>query len=507
MRFREFKPMLTEAARGFYGRQPGDQYVHDDGSVLIFVDITSYPTEEGVWTYEDPDVRDAAIAAIEAGIQNDIEWVNTPNKGNLAFGITELDDQDGNRVYWGRYFRALKGDMAGTWASKQIPQGWKSASSGAVKMQAGFDPQTLIATEKEFQNVVEVFKTVQTNSPDEFKDVFVTALSTLSKGSTDVTFPEMWDKQTALRDYFGEIMQPLALMGGAIMGPAEEARADLADGADWSECAVTWPMAGNAALCDSFVIAPNGQRIGISSKGGTGANASAKNIHDAYLKAEAAGNTELVKSAAYTIKILDTIVNNSATSGPIALGRLLKITGLTLKLQQEIDNYIAEGKKDFGGVSPIAKKLLTFTAFKTDKPTFNTGYALLSVVAKIVASKINASGKFSAGALNLLKQSSIIQIYTTMKKSKNNAVLASFKSVYPPNFEGNVILDAGKNYSGTAAAGKLAFMFGDDAKLNRMSQPPKPKPEPKPPKKITAADPSGNKKAGKKPAGRAKRNT
>jgi len=46
-----------------------------------------------------------------------------------------------------------------------------------------------------------------------------------------------------------------------------------------------------------------------------------------------------------------------------------------------------------------------------------------------------------------------------MNKRGEDAVLKGFKAVYPPNFEGKILVDGGKNYYSSRVQGKLAFSF------------------------------------------------
>jgi len=215
----------------------------------------------------------------------------------------------------------------------------------------------------------------------------------------------------------------------------------------------------NAALCDSFMIAPNGQEIGISSKGGSGAKASAKNLYDAYVKARDEGNEDLIQTAEYTVKICTIVAEESAKNGPIKLGEYLEIPGFDQELQEEINKYMTEGKSDLEGISAKATAALEPYNVQLTTKGFNAGYALLSAVAKTCAAKINQNPEFTKGALALLNQSSIIQVYTKMGKKGDDAVLGSFTAVYPPNFEGILKVDGGKNYYSSRVGGKMAFFF------------------------------------------------
>lgn len=452
-----FEHILTEA-KGLFGRLPGDKFVHTDGREAEFQRIDFYPDPDQA-QFESPEQRDETIKNYETELQTKIEWVNRPTSASLAFAVAVLNNREGGVILWGRYLQKTKHDMLGTWSNKEVPTGWELATKGAKKLQAGYDPQNLIKTENVFMTTAQVIDTVGKNAPTEVAPIFTDVLYGLATGQPRTKFPGMADQMEALRDYFGEIMQPLALEGGVIKGQAEDARRVLADGADWSSCKMMWPMSMNAALCDSFLIAPNGQEIGISSKGGSGAKASAKNLHDAYLKAEKEGNTELIESAKYAITVVKVIAEKSAKDGPIELGKLLKIPGVDDQLSAEITNYINTGKRDFEGISQASANLLSGFKVNNDVRGFNTGYAIMAAVAKTVAKEINKNPEFSKGALALLNQSSIIQVYTSMVKQGEDAVLKDFRAVYPPNFEGQILVDGGKNYYSSRIQGKLAFGF------------------------------------------------
>ena len=447
---------LVFEAKGIFGRLPGDAFVNVDGKEFKFVAAIGFPDAEQS-KFSTPQERDQAIAQFEQQANTQIEWTNSPS--GSAFAVAELDDEDGGRVFWGRYLQQTKYDMMGVWCNKQIPPGWKLATKGAQKLQAGYDPQNLIKTENVFNDVGQVIQTVTSNSPNPVKEVFTQNLTALAQGQGAIIFPGMAGQMEAIRDYFGEIMQPVALAGGVVGGQADDARMALADGAPWSKCKVQFPMAMNAALCDSFLTAPNGQQIGISSKGGSGAKASAKNLHDAYKKAEREGNTELINTAKFAIDVVTIIAENSALTGPFKLGIALGVPGITNELFDEVTLYIKTGKTSFDGITKNARTVLEPYTVKPDVVGFNTGYAIMAAVAKTVANEVNMSAEFSTGALALLNQSSIIQIYTKMAKKGDDAVLQGFTAVYPPNFEGRVLMDGGKNYYSSRIGGKLAFFF------------------------------------------------
>jgi len=465
MRFSDFKIVeqkFVQESKGFFGREAGDKFTHQDGREYSIVQVIAFPDAQ-TGKFETPEERDKAIEQFKAEHNGaEIEFVNQPRNNMLAFGIAQLDDADGNHVFWGKYMQTVGFDLMGSWANKQTPPGWALQTKGAQKNAAGYDPQHLIRTENEFSGTDNIINTVFNNADDQVKEVFKEALQNLAQGRGDVVFPEMYEQQAAIRDYFGEIMQPVALMGGVIRGQAEDARQQLADGAEWRDCRVMWPMSMNAALCDSFMIAPNGAQIGISSKGGQGAAASSKNLHDAVLKARKNGN-EIVEEggvAEFAAKLVTIIAENNQYQGPIEVGKMLGIDGIDDTLDAEIKKYIEEGKTDLEGLSPQAQKIAEPFNFVLTTKGFNTGYALLSAASKTCAKVVNADDNFSKGAIALLNQSDIIQLYTKMGKRGNDAVLGQFNAVYPPTFSGKVLLEGGKNYYSSRVGGKMAFAIG-----------------------------------------------
>jgi hypothetical protein len=344
--------------------------------------------------------------------------------------------------------------MMGKWGNSQVPSGWKLQTAGAMKLDIGIDPQHLIKTDDPFNGVIDVIQAVKTNSTDnELSETLVNALETIHTQEHPV-FPGQISNLPALRDYFGEIMGPVALMSDMVGGQAEDARRDLLRGIPWSSCSIFWPMAMNAPLVDSYFTAPDGTRVGISSKGGKGAKASVKNIQDAILKAP----EELKAQFPVTVNVINIVQSNSAKDGPFRLAELYKI--LPQGLEQEINGYIQEGKQDYAGLSPACTELFNYGTPRQDVPGFNTGYAMLALLAKKVTRAINQSGpEFGQGCVAFLNQSSIVQLYCKMGKQGNDARVTGWEAVYPPNFQGTVEIDGSKNYYSSRIGGKFAFGF------------------------------------------------
>jgi hypothetical protein len=440
-------------AKGIMGRVVGDRFQKGNDQ-LEFQRVDLYPQEE--MQFPDPESRDEFIRATEQEINSQIEWTNTPNNGSLAFGIATLTDPELNDkpTYWGRYFKQKTADMMGKWSNGQVPLGWKLQTAGAMKLDIGIDPQHLIKTDDEFNGVMDVIQTVKKNSAgNDLSEALVNALETIHTQEHPV-FPGQIKNLPALRDYFGEIMGPVALMSEMVGGQADDAKNDLLKGQPWASCSIFWPMAMNAPLVDSYFTAPDGTRVGISSKGGKGAKASVKNIQDAILKA----SEELKAQYPTTVKIINIVQSNSAKDGPFRLAELYK--ALPQGLEEEINGYIQQGKQDYAGLSQAATELFNYGTPRQDVAGFNTGYALLALLAKKVTRLINESGpEFGQGCVAFLNQSSIVQLYCKMGKQGDDARVTGWEAVYPPNFQGTVEIDGSKNYYSSRIGGKFAFGF------------------------------------------------
>ena len=440
-------------SKGIMGRVQGDTFLKGDDR-LEFQSVTLYPTEE--MQFNSPEQRDDFIQQLEQELNSQIDWTNAPNKGSLAFGVATLTDPalDDKITYWGRYFKQKTADMMGKWGNNQVPVGWKLQTAGAMKLDIGIDPQHLIKTDDPFNGVLDVIQAVKTNSTgNELSESLVNALETIHTQEHPV-FPGQISNLPALRDYFGEIMGPVALMSDMVGGQAEDARRDLLRGIPWSNCSIFWPMAMNAPLVDSYFTAPDGTRVGISSKGGKGAKASVKNIQDAILKAP----EELKAQYPTTVNVINIVQSNSAKDGPFRLAELYNI--LPQGLEEEINGYIQEGKQDYAGLSPACTELFNYGTPRQDVPGFNTGYAMLALLAKKVTKAINTSGpEFGQGCVAFLNQSSIVQLYCKMGKQGDDARVTGWEAVYPPNFQGTVEIDGSKNYYSSRIGGKFAFGF------------------------------------------------
>ena len=436
--------------KGLIFRKEGDQF-SDGQKTLSFVASKVYP--ENKTKFDSVEERDSEIEKIEKESGSKIQFINDAGK-KLSFATVELKGDQGEKVYWGKYFPEKSSSMMGKWPNKETPGNFRLQTASSKKYQSNLSPQDLIGTDKPFSTTQEVIDEISTkNNP--LQDELVSALKDLDKGNLPM-FRGQAENIPAIRDNFGEIMAPIALRNGLVTGDAKAAEKTLLDGDSWESCKMSWVMSKNEGLIDSKMISPKGIEVGISSKGEKGAEGSAKNVWPAIEKS----SEEIKSQYSKAVEIIEIIKQNTAIDQVFKLAEKVGVS-VSSDLQKEIKGYISSGKSDLSGISKEAEELYKKGAVREKTPGFNTGKALLSILAKLVAKAVNESTdiQFSKAVKTFMNQATVIQINCSVLRLGKNAKVAGFKAIYPPKFEGNATLSASKNYASTIIKGGMSVKF------------------------------------------------
>ena len=448
---------LNEAT-GISGRRSGDifQKIGDPKQSISFDMFKAYPTNS--MKFDNAEQMKAQLDDIESKVKGLVQ-VNTPNQSQLAFGLAVFDSSKGKVgfVKFGRDVQQV--NNPGWWKNNQIP-GYEPFFKTAKKATSGFDPRSIFGTgtsKKTALNPTQVVNQVsKVLGPD-----LAEPIANMIKTKTLPTFENQAENLTAIRDHLAEVFGPIALVTNAqnITGPYREAEKYL--GESFSSCNIFYPTQQANPLTDSYLIAKNGKEMGVSSKGAKGANASifnlAKNIKEL---AEKDSKNPLLKKYKFTADVLSLLDDENYIEGPIQLAEKVGlINPKTAQMVRSLWTPKSEEKdiNKFPGLKKIYN-LYTFDKGPEDRK-FKLRFAILANLAKAVAQKVNTTKGFGEGALNFLNQSQIIQAYTQTKKVGNDVVVYEIKTIYPPNFQGTLILNGGKNYYSTNAVGKIAFDF------------------------------------------------
>lgn len=442
--------------RGLYARSPSDPPFTavagnpmgvEVGEPYAFQDVRSFP-EKGA--YGNREELAAAKEDIEQQL-GDIIWVNNPTARTLAFAVAEFQGVDnGQKIHYGKYFAEITTSMFGKWDNKEVP-GLQPELAASKKDRAGFKPQQVLGAVATFKNGVELLRYI--NSVPTVIPEIKQGLNMFSEGKLPV-FVDQKANLPAIRDNLGEIIQALACTYGLVGGEAEQARQAVLNGADWDEMAIHFPPGQNEGLVDFFLRAGNFS-IGVSSKGKKGANASVRNLADGLRKAREAGQ-DLSEDYPYAAEIVQIINSNSMVEGPLLLA-----VEFNLITEPQAVQVADMCKQRPTTITPDMKWIKPWIATIDAKPTQgqNYGHWTLAAIARKVAEIINSDSEFSKGCIQFLNYSSMMQLYTDAGAKGDDVLITGLRAVYPPNFQGSIEMDAGKNYYTSDVKGRLSFKF------------------------------------------------
>lgn len=444
-----FEGVLLEA-RGLYARKPGDPFKDEMGDDYELLSINSYPK---VGNYETSDAMVKQLQRISRGSEPVI--VNKFNpKAHKAFGLAIfLNKKTGAKRDYVKYFDTISPNMMGKWANSEIP-GLSFQSGASIKSKSNYKPQNLLAGQSNFKSGLELYHYL--NSNDTVSDDIKQGIEMLVGGEMPV-FANNKDNLGEIRDYLSEILDPLVvtMAPNLLSGQFEIAHKEILDSAPLNQLKIEFPMSQTTGFADCYLVSKSGERLGISSKGGKGANASAKNIWDV-LKASEQKNKSLHRKYSNAVKVIDSIANTSSLEGPIKLGLDLDI--INQKQAKEIRDHINNSERNHSKLSKWAQGYLD--SYETTKPEgWNYGYWLLAALAKKVSEKINNDKNFGKAFVAFLNNSNIIQIYAKASAKGNDVVFNAFDAIYPAKFDGKVRIESGKTYSASGIKGRFTFSF------------------------------------------------
>jgi hypothetical protein len=423
--------------------------------------------------------------------------------------------------------------------------GWTIADTQSSRENLSFGPATLIKTEGQV-SINKLGELVIQNATGNLPDVFVDSLPEHFKNLYAKSTPsalkfenneQRSESLPSVRKYFGEIVAPLILGKDfmlepkSVLGEAKENLLDPQGISDWSTAtAVSYPTDPANPLVDSYLHFGD-NLVGVSSKSGTGANPSVKNLYMMLFEEAAPEQLQRIRDDGFDdyVNLIETLNNNSQKMGPIraavefgllserdaneavqflkdnpdlleaqlsdrlnqlSAGHGLKLPNFGMtgglgvmdlsKLIQERNrpSLVQKGKrgiwhlKYFNGVNEVEKNLKTTDKEEAASKVANafgvvagSGYRpanhLLAGIAKTLAAKINAEQlngltKITQFARRAYAFSNMVQIYGNYSPSGEADVqMDTFKIVYPPKFQGEIILNAGKGYTSTGQNDKM----------------------------------------------------
>lgn len=444
--------ILTEST-GLANRKPGDIFKNSDGQEIVFTSVQFYPEGGGKFTKEE---LSNAIAEITDGIN--VQWMNSPSGRTGGFGIASFSSDSGD-VYFGRYLEQVKPTVTDNYIPNKLGD-YSLASKSASKAQAGLSPQDLLSRKYDLTAEDIVSELSVSLGKDHPLYSLAQRIAAGEKFPLYFTAPEDLSF-TAFRDYFCEILQPIALQKGNYSGNAGEAAEIFMDGS-FADTTISFDDSKNAGLSDSTLTNTSGKVIKISTKGGAGAKASVSNLIDSIeeIKATPAGKKLLKK-----YKDVIDLINDIKKYGQHAAPRKLAVK---YGIINERESKIIERLRDMAPINlenidtmdltPRLKKLaLSRTTNTPDNVSLY--YHLTAAIAPKVADKINNDTDFSKAASDILNNGALVQVYTKASESGNKWVLKEFNTVYPGKSISGVKITAHKTYYSTGIKGNFTFLI------------------------------------------------
>jgi len=460
------KISLLVESTGLAGRKPGDTFKNPQGETITFKSLEFYPSNGGKLEKEE---LEQSLEKLSNTTQ--IVWQNNKSAKTGGYIIATFDTPSGE-VNYGFYKDGIKANPTDNYVPNQVGD-YRFAGKAAEKIQSGLTPQDLL-TKRDNLTSKEIIDQLRTKLGS--NNILVKVATMVASGQEfPIRFPAPEGVSfTGFRDYFCEILQPMALQTGQYTGNAGEAAERFMDGS-FSDSLISFDSAKNAGLSDSILTKKDGKYIKISTKGSKGAEASVKNLSDSIKELEKnPDGKKLAKKYKDVIQLVNNIGEWGQANAPLQLGveyGIIDEEDMLTILALRDEPAISLDDLDQTDLSDNLKTLARER--ETDNPdNINLFYHILASVAHLVAAKINDETNFSDAASDILNNGALVQVYTKAKESGKDWVLENFDTVYPGESIEGVYLSASKNYFSTGIKGNFTFRINrGDPKQGVASKP------------------------------------
>lgn len=431
---------------GLANRKTGQIFRNSAGDELVFQSLEFYPDSGSA---SSPEELDQFIEDQEVILGQAIEWTNIANPKMLGVGIAHFIDTQGNNRYFGRYFQKINPSRSqNNWPNSEIPGGYMYQGTAARKTASGLMPQDVL------KNMTSLYpEDILDQVIDKFGEdnVLTDVTRRLVNGSPlPIRFDGTGIEFTAFRDYFCEILQPIALLRGQYSGNAGEAAEKFLQTKGFQNCVIDFSSGKSTGLYDSLLTDAEGRQIKVSTKGGGGAKASVKNLLDTVEEIERT-NKKFLNQYKDTINLVKKIKEAGQADSPVVLALDFDL------INAKEANIIREMRNN-----PDVKLTPKLQRLYDSKPGRDPSqevpfFRMIAALAVEVSKLVNENTNFSTDARDILKNGALIQVYTRARMDGTNIVLEDFNTVYPTEEIRGVYLDPQKVYYNTGIKGNFTF--------------------------------------------------
>lgn len=444
-------------SRGLGARRSGEEFVSTTNPEdKIFVkSVTFYPQEQGAYaSYEE---MAGELQKIVNAIPNAyVDLIGKFSPKDLAFGIAIFSRPGSQDLAFVKPYRSVKPDPTqNQWDNQTGIPGFRYNSKAAAKTQAGMTPQDVL-TELSDLNAQQVVDQIHAkfggNSP---LTQFARAVASGQKFPIAIPAdPAM--SFSAFRDYFCELMHPIALQMGNYTGNAGAAADKFLGVGGFANTLISFGSDKTEGLSDSILISDTGKKIKVSSKGAVGAEASSKNVLDAVNELQ---DSELTKKYAQVIEVIQEVVRGGQAGAPLVLGVRYGIIGPDDATDIQNFKKLPPTTMAAAEKMKLSSRLKTLiTERKTNTPdNVNLYFHSIAAVAHRVAEYINENTNFSQAVGEILNNGALVQVYTKATESPDQWTVQGFQTVWPSNAVTGVKFSASKTYYSTGIKGNFTF--------------------------------------------------
>lgn len=450
--------LTLSESRGLGARRPGEEFVNKSNPEdRIYVNTVQFYPESG-GEFNTPEELNAVLDQVKKVYKAGINVVGSFKSSDRAFGIAVFDREQGGQLVFLKPFRSVKPDPTqNTWSNQDGIPGYRYNSKAAAKTQAGMTPQDILTQQSDLDASMVLDQIIAKFGQNSPQGMAAAAVATGQDFPIQVPAAE-GESFTAFRDYFCELLHPIALQTGNYSGNAADAAEKFLAGSSFADCTINFGTDKTEGLSDSILIAPSGQKIKVSSKGAGGATASAKNIVDA-AKEVAESNPKLLKKHKEVIELVQDIVKAGQAGAPLVLGVRYGIINQAdatdIQNFKKLPNTTMDAVAKMG-ISKNLKKLINERGTK-EPNNLNLYFHSLAAVAHKAAEYVNENTNFGQAASEILNNGALIQVYTKASESQGVWSIDSFETKWPSSTVTGVVFSAGKTYYSTGIKGNFTF--------------------------------------------------
>lgn len=469
MRFNEFFKLFESA--GLKNRRPGDVFVSDSNPEdKIYVSLIQFYPKPGT-KFGSKEELNSALEEVKSKLETaTINIIGNFKPSDLAFGLAVFTrptsaGSSPEVIAFIKPFDVAPTPSQNRWSNQNGIPGYKFSSKSASKTTSGMLPQDILDPDR-MDNLTAEDVVSQISKKFGDQHPLTTVARDIASGAKfpiKVQAPAGMNFQ-AFRDYFCELMHPIALQRGLYSGNAAAAAERYLGSKGYGSTRINFSNKKNEGLFDSILATDDGRNIKVSSKGEAGAEASVKNIVDVVNEIK---NPTLMKKYKDTIGLVNKVAESGQYGAPILLGVEYNI--IDTADVDHIKKFKSLGFVSFDSIDDLevsdSLKTLLKSRVPKNKEQINLFFHAISAVAHKVSNHVNDRTNFGKAAAEILNNGALVQVHTHATEEKDHWVITDFLTKWPGDAVTGVKFSAQKNYSSGSIKGNFTFkILLNDAK-------------------------------------------